>query len=83
MLPSSCLCYVPYTFLFNNGVCGLEMAAFYVKGKVDLMILVDILGNVRVTKKCILYMFGFQPSSIHVSRNDVYDDNNVVKFSIY
>jgi hypothetical protein len=28
-------------------------------------------------------MFGFQRGSIHVSRHDVYDDNNVVKILIY
>ncbi len=59
------------------------MAIFYVVGKVDLMILVDDYGNVRVIKKYLSYMFGFQRGSIHVSRDDVYDDNNVVKNSIY
>jgi hypothetical protein len=28
-------------------------------------------------------MFGFQHGSIHVSKDDAYDDNNVVKNSIY
>jgi hypothetical protein len=59
------------------------MATFYVGCKVDLTILVDDFGNIRVTKKCLSYMFGFQCGSIHFTRDDVYDDNNVVKNSIY
>jgi hypothetical protein len=59
------------------------MATFYIEGKVLLTILVDDFGNVRVTEKCLLYLFGFQCGSIHVSRDDVYNDNNVVKNSIY
>jgi hypothetical protein len=59
------------------------MATFYTKGKVDLTILVDDFGNARVTKKCLSYMFSFQRGSIHVSRYDAYDHNNVVKNSIY
>jgi len=43
------------------------MATFYAKGKVDLTILVYDFGNIRVTKKRLLYMFGFQHGSIHVS----------------
>jgi hypothetical protein len=59
------------------------MATFYTESKVGLMILVDDFGNTRVTKKCLLYMFNFQHGFIHVSRHDAYDDNNVVKNSIY
>jgi len=59
------------------------MTTFYTKGKVDFTILVDDFGNVRVTKKCLSYMFGFQRGSIHVSRDDAYDHNNVVENSIY
>ncbi len=61
----------------------LKMTTFYTKGKVDLTILVDDFGNARVTKKCLSYMFGFQRGSIHVSRDDAYDHNNVVENSIY
>ncbi len=46
------------------------MATFYVESKVDLMILVDDSGNEKATKKCLLYMFGFQCGYIHVSRDD-------------
>jgi hypothetical protein len=59
------------------------METFYVEGKVDLTILVDDFRNVKVTKKCLSCMFGFQGGSIHVSKDDVYDDINVVKNSIY
>jgi hypothetical protein len=59
------------------------MATFYVEGKVDLMILVDDYGNTRIIEKCLSYMLGFLRESIHVSKDDAYDDNNVVKNSIY
>jgi hypothetical protein len=59
------------------------MATFYVKGKVDFTILVDNARNAKVIKKCLLYMFGFQCGSIHVSKDDACDDNNVVRNSIY
>jgi hypothetical protein len=59
------------------------MTTFYVESKVDLMVLVDDYGNAKVIKKCLLYMFGFQHGSIHVSKDDAYNDNNVVKNSIY
>ncbi len=59
------------------------MATFYAKGKVDLMILIDAYGNGRITEKCLSYMLGFQCGSIHVSRDDAYDDNSVgQKFNI-
>jgi hypothetical protein len=35
------------------------MAAFYVEGKFDLTMLVDIYGNAKVIEKCLWYMFGF------------------------
>jgi len=35
------------------------MTTFYVKGKVDLTILIDTYGNAKITEKCLLYMFGF------------------------
>jgi hypothetical protein len=59
------------------------METFCVEGKVDLTILVDDFGKTKVTKKCLLYMFGFQGGFIHVFKDDVYDDINVVKNSIY
>jgi hypothetical protein len=59
------------------------MATFYAKGKVNLTILVSDFRNIRITKKCLLYMFGFQHGFIRVSRDDAYDDNSVVKNSIY
>jgi hypothetical protein len=58
------------------------MATFYVEGKVDLMILVDDYGEAKVITKCLLYMFGFQRGFIHVSKDDAYDHNSVVKNNI-
>jgi hypothetical protein len=37
----------------------------------------------QVTKKCLLYVFGFHLGSIYVFRGDVYDDNNGVKNSLF
>jgi len=37
----------------------------------------------QVTKKCLLYVFGFHLGSIYVFRGDVYNDNNVVKNSLF
>jgi hypothetical protein len=59
------------------------MATFYVEIKVDHTILVDDSRNARVIEECLSYMFGFRCGCIYVSRNDVYDHNNVVKNSIY
>ncbi len=55
------------------------MEIFYTKCKLDLMTLVDNFGSTRVTKKCLLYIFGFQHGSIHVSKDDVYDGNRLPK----
>jgi hypothetical protein len=59
------------------------MATFYALGKVDLMILIEDSGNIRIIEKYLSYMFGFQHGSIYVSKDDAYDDNSVVKNSIY
>jgi hypothetical protein len=55
----------------------------YSEGKVDLMILIDDSKNARVMENCLSYMFNFQRGSIHVSRDDAYNHNNIVKNSIY
>jgi hypothetical protein len=59
------------------------MATFYVEGKVDLTILFMMLGMQKSQIFLLLYMFGFQHGYIHVFRDDVYNDNSVVKNSIY
>jgi hypothetical protein len=35
------------------------MTTFYVEGKADIMILINVFGNARVTEKCLSYTFGF------------------------
>jgi hypothetical protein len=59
------------------------METFNIESKVDLTILVNDFGNTRIMEKCLLYMFDFQCVSIHVSGNDAYDHNSVIKNSIY
>jgi hypothetical protein len=36
-----------------------------------------------MTKKCLCAMFGLQPDTVHISKEDAYDDNNNVTRSIY
>jgi hypothetical protein len=59
------------------------MVIFHAKGKVELTVLVDNLGILHVTKKCLCAMFGFHMRTIHVSKDKMYDDNNNVIRSIY
>jgi hypothetical protein len=71
------------TFLSNNCSLWLEWATFYAKGKVAFMVLVADSRNIIIIKIWLLYMFSFQCGSFHVSRDDVYNDNTIVKNSIY
>jgi hypothetical protein len=41
------------------------------------------LGTQESLEKYLSYMFGFQHGSIYVSKDDAYNDNSVVKNSIY
>jgi hypothetical protein len=59
------------------------MATFHAKGKAKLTILVDNFGISYVTKKCLCVMFGFYTRIVHVSKDEMYDDNNNVIRSIY
>jgi hypothetical protein len=59
------------------------MATFYAQGKLDLTILDDNLGISHVIEKCPCAMFGFQLGTMHISKDDAFDDNNNVTRSIY
>jgi hypothetical protein len=37
----------------------------------------------QITKKWLSYVFGFHLGSIYVFKGDIYNDNNVVKNSLY
>jgi hypothetical protein len=45
--------------------------------------LVNDLGVVHVTKKCLCAMFGFLVGSIHIIKDIVYDDNKKIIMEIY
>jgi putative sterol carrier protein len=59
------------------------MATFHAEGKPNLTMLLADEKFVQVTKKCLCAMFGFLLGSIHVSKDAMYKDNNVVISSIY
>jgi hypothetical protein len=59
------------------------MATFHLDRKLELTILLDCFGVLFVTEKCLCAMFGFMPKSVHISKDDAYDDNNNVTTSIY
>jgi hypothetical protein len=59
------------------------MVIFHVEGKVELIILLDNLGILQVTMKCLCAIFGFHMGFVHVSKDKMYDDNNNVIRSIY
>jgi hypothetical protein len=60
-----------------------KMIIFHAKGKVELIILVNNLGILHVTMKCLCVMFGFHMGFVHVSKDKMYDDNNNAIRSIY
>lgn len=57
------------------------MATFHAKGKPKLTILSDDYGITHVIEKCLCAMFGFRLETMHISKDDMYDDNNnVIRF---
>jgi len=57
------------------------MATFCVEGKPKLTILGDDYGIAHVIEKCLYAMFGFQLGTMHISKDNAYDDNNnVIRF---
>ncbi len=59
------------------------MATFHAEGKVELIVPVDNFGILHVIEKCLCAMFGFHLKTIHVSKDETYDDNNNIIRSIY
>jgi hypothetical protein len=60
-----------------------KMATFHVKEHLKLTILVDDFGIAHVIEKCLCVMFGFQLGTMHISKDDAYDDNNNVTIIVY
>jgi hypothetical protein len=54
------------------------MATFYVQGKPNFTILDDDLGIFHVIEKFLCAMFGFQLGTLHISKDNAFDDNNNV-----
>jgi len=59
------------------------MVTFHAKGNVEFIILTNEFGISQMIKKCLCAMFGLQPNTVHISKDDAYDDNNNVTRSIY
>jgi hypothetical protein len=60
-----------------------KMATFHVEGKVEFIAHADNFRISHVIKKCLYAMFGFHFGTLHVSKDEAYDDNNNVIRSIY
>jgi hypothetical protein len=59
------------------------MVTFNAEGKVELIVPINDFGILHISKKCLCAMFGFHSKTIHVSKDELYDDNNNVLKSIY
>ncbi len=59
------------------------MTTFHVESKVELNIPTNDFGISHMSQKNVCVMFGFHPKTIHVSKDEAYDDNNNVIRSIY
>jgi hypothetical protein len=53
------------------------MVTIHTKGMQKPTIMVDDFGIVMVTEKCLCAMFNFQFGSVHVSKDDDYDELNM------
>jgi hypothetical protein len=61
----------------------IEMETFYAKGKHKLTILGTDLGVSHVIEKCLCATFEFQPWTMHISKDNAFDDDNNVTRFIY
>jgi hypothetical protein len=59
------------------------MATFHAEGKTKLIVHTNNFGILHVKKKCLCVMFGFHMGIVHVSKDEMYDDDNDVIKSIY
>ncbi len=64
---------------FQSHPCALgNMATFHVVGYSDLTIIVDNLRMIYVFEQCLCTMFSFQLGSLHISKDILYESNNLV-----
>jgi len=60
------------------------METFYAKGKHKLTILgYNDLGVSHVIEKCLCATFEFQPRTMHISKDNAFDDDNNVTMFVY
>jgi len=60
-----------------------RMATFHFEEHLKLTILANDFGILHIFEKCLWVMFGFQPRTMHISKDDAYDDNNNVIIIVY
>ncbi len=56
---------------------------FHVAGHSDLTIMVNELGMMSISEHCLCAMFAFQPCFLHISKDVLYDFNNLVSSSLH
>jgi hypothetical protein len=71
-------------FLFHYYMCVLgNMATFHAIAYSRLTIMVNNLRMISVSKKCLCIMFLFHLWSLHISKDALYDSNNLVLNLVY
>jgi hypothetical protein len=73
----------PSQFLHYYFCALCNMATFHVLGCLNLTIIVDDLGTTSISKHCLCTMFMFQPRSLHISKDVLYDSNNFTSSFLY
>jgi hypothetical protein len=81
LLFNICSISLPRSITLKAMLC--KMVTFHAKGNVELTIPTNEFGISQMTKKCLCAMFGLQLDTVHISKEDAYDDNNSVTRSIY
>jgi hypothetical protein len=73
-----------YLLFFHYYLCvPSNMATFHVVGHSKLTIMVDDLGTTSISKQCFCTIFSFQLGSLHISKDLLYDSNNLVLNLVY
>jgi hypothetical protein len=62
----------------SNLCLHCKMATFCGKGKPKLIVFSDDYGIAHVIEKCLCAMFGFQPGTMHISKDNAYDDTTML-----
>jgi len=57
--------------------------AMFLEEHPKLTILANDFGIFHIFEKCLCVMFGFQPRTMHISKDDAYDNNNNVIIIVY